>query len=191
MLTLKRYIIVILLLLQNKTVNAMAEIRPATSTPRSRTTAENMEEGSARKASIRTNLSAESDASDGKPKDGSMDKLSKAAPAVSSAGLKVLILLAFQNCSKNLLVRYVMKDQPKFLTSAAVVGSETTKFTLSVLWILLYERQSVHSIIEFLKNDFKTTLLVIVPASAYNLQLSLEYVAMANLDAAMVGLYKR
>jgi len=188
MLTLKRYIIVILLLLQNKTVNAMAEIRPATSTPRSRTTAENMEEGSARKASIRTNLSAESDASDGKPKDGSMDKLSKAAPAVSSAGLKVLILLAFQNCSKNLLVRYVMKDQPKFLTSAAVVGSETTKFTLSVLWILLYERQSVHSIIEFLKNDFKTTLLVIVPASAYNLQLSLEYVAMANLDAAMVGL---
>ena len=106
-------------------------------------------------------------------------------PVVSNMGLKVLMLLAVQNCSKNLLVRYVMKDSPKFLTSAAVVGSESTKLTLSILYILLVEKQSFASIVDFLKRDWHTTLLVIVPASAYNLQMSLEYVAMANLDAAM------
>lgn len=31
----------------------------------------------------------------------------------------------------------------------------------------------------------KNTMLVAVPASAYNLQTSLEYIALANLDAAM------
>ena len=117
------------------------------------------------------------------PPSPSTDK--SAPPVVTNMGLKVLLLLAFQNCSKNLLVRYVMKDSPKFLTSAAVVGSESTKLTLSVLYILLVEKQSAHSIYDFLKRDWHTTLLVIVPASAYNLQMSLEYVAMANLDAAM------
>lgn len=104
---------------------------------------------------------------------------------VSSTGLKVLLLLTIQNCSKTLLVRYVMKDSAKFLTSAAVIGSETTKLTLSILYILLVEKKSFQSIVEFLKNDWQTTLLVVVPASAYNLQMTLEYVAMANLDAAM------
>lgn len=106
-------------------------------------------------------------------------------PVVTATGLKVLVLLAIQNCTKNLLVRYVMKDQPKFLTSAAVVGSESTKLTLSILYILLVEKRSVQSIIQFLKSDWHTTMLVLVPASAYNLQMSLEYVAMASLDAAI------
>ena len=132
-----------------------------------------------------------SDVEGGAVRDDGMDKSSsnnnKANPAavVSSTGLKVLCLLAVQNCSKNLLVRSVMKDQPKFLTSAAVVGSEATKLTMSILYILLVEKKSFQSIVEFLKNDMKTTILVLVPASAYNLQMTLEYVAMANLDAAM------
>lgn len=110
----------------------------------------------------------------------------KPAPGeISSTALKVLLLLAIQNCTKTLLVRSVMKDQPKFLTSAAVVGSEATKLTMSVLYILLVEKKSFGSIIEFLRNDVKTLILVLVPASAYNLQMTLEYVAMANLDAAM------
>jgi UDP-sugar transporter A1/2/3 len=46
-------------------------------------------------------------------------------PGITSMGLKVLILLAFQNSSKNLLMRFVMKEKPEFLTSAAVISSGT------------------------------------------------------------------
>jgi len=104
---------------------------------------------------------------------------------ISAMGLKVLLLLAVQNSSKNLLMRYVMKEKPTFLTSAAVIGSESIKFILSILYILLIEKKSMGSIIQYLKDDWKNTLLVSVPASAYNLQMTLEYIALANLDAAM------
>lgn len=104
---------------------------------------------------------------------------------ISSMGLKVLLLLAVQNSSKNLLMRYVMKEKPEFLTSAAVIGSECTKLTLSVLYILLIDKNSVGSIFQYFRENLKTALLVTVPATAYNLQLTLEYIALANLDAAM------
>lgn len=104
---------------------------------------------------------------------------------ISAMGLKVLLLLAVQNSSKNLLMRYVMKEKPKFLTSAAVIGSECTKLFLSVLYIVFIEKKSLGSIVRYFKENLKTTLLVSVPASAYNLQMTLEYIALANLDAAM------
>lgn len=104
---------------------------------------------------------------------------------ITATGLKVLILLAVQNCSKNLLLRYVMKEKPAFLTSAAVIGVEMTKLTFSTLYILLVDRRSLHSIYVFMKEDYRNLLLLSVPAAAYNLQSSLEYVALANLDAAM------
>jgi len=104
---------------------------------------------------------------------------------VSKTGLMVLILLAVQNCSKNLLMRYVMKDRPKFLTSAAVLGSEFIKLSLSTLYILLVMKKPFSSILTYLHQDRRNTLLLAVPASAYNLQMSLEYVALANLDAAV------
>jgi len=104
---------------------------------------------------------------------------------ISTMGLKVLLLLAVQNSSKNLLMRYVMKEKPTFLTSAAVIGSECIKFTTSILYILLIEKNSIGSVIQYFKDDWKNTLLVSVPASAYNLQMTLEYIALANLDAAM------
>lgn len=107
------------------------------------------------------------------------------APLVSRTGLMVLILLAVQNCSKNLIMRSVMKDQPKLLPSAAVMGSEFLKLTCSVLYIVVYEGKPLQSIVQYLKEDHKNTLLVLVPASAYNLQMSLEYVALANLSAAV------
>ena len=50
---------------------------------------------------------------------------------ITRTGLKVLCLLAVQNCSKNLIMRYAVKDKPDFLYSAAVIGSELTKLTLS------------------------------------------------------------
>jgi UDP-sugar transporter A1/2/3 len=104
---------------------------------------------------------------------------------ISAMGLKVLLLLAVQNSSKNLLMRYVMKEKPDFLSSAAVIGSECTKLTLSLFYILFIEKNSFGSIIQYFKDDWKNTLLVSVPASAYNLQMTLEYIALANLDAAM------
>ena len=104
---------------------------------------------------------------------------------LSRTGLQVLILLAVQNCSKNLLLRYVMKDRPDFLTSAAVLGCEATKLTLSVLYILLIDRRSLGSIYQFLKDDYRNMILLSVPAAAYNFQMSLEYVALANLNAAV------
>jgi len=82
-------------------------------------------------------------------------------------------------------MRYVMKEKPEFLTSAAVIGSECTKLSLSLFYILFIEKQSYQTIIQYFKDDWKNTMLVTVPASAYNLQMTLEYVALANLDAAM------
>jgi solute carrier family 35 (UDP-sugar transporter), member A1/2/3 len=105
---------------------------------------------------------------------------------ISAMGFKVLILLALQNSSKNLLLRFVMRKRPEFLTSAAVIGSELTKLTLSVLYIVVVERKSMSSIVDYVvRIDVKNTILVVVPASAYNLQMTLEYIALANLDAAM------
>ena len=37
---------------------------------------------------------------------------------ISAMGLKVLVLLALQNSFKNILMRFVMKDQPSFLLIA-------------------------------------------------------------------------
>ena len=50
---------------------------------------------------------------------------------MTATGLKVLALLAVQNSSKNLLLRFVMKEHPKFLKSAAILGVETVKLGAS------------------------------------------------------------
>ena len=107
------------------------------------------------------------------------------ASGISKMGYIVLILLAIQNCSKNLLMRYVMKDSPKFFTSTAVLCCECLKFTLSVLYIVLVQKKSVRSIRTYLEQDMTNTLLLAVPATAYNLQMKLEYVALTKLDAAI------
>lgn len=105
---------------------------------------------------------------------------------LTSTGLKVLALLAFQNCSKNLLTRFVMaRSNDNFLLSAAVIGSELTKLTLSTLYILLIDRRPLSSIVTFLKEDWWNSLLLVVPATTYNAQQTLEYVALANIDASV------
>mmetsp|Transcript_25638 Transcript_25638/g.52495 ORF Transcript_25638/g.52495 Transcript_25638/m.52495 type:complete len:415 (-) Transcript_25638:96-1340(-) len=103
---------------------------------------------------------------------------------VTKKGLQVLVLLAVQNCSKNLLMRYVMKSQPDFLTSVAVIGVETLKLVFSTIYILAIERKSLTTIVTYMHEDWKGSLLLAVPAAAYSLQMSLEYVALANIDAA-------
>ena len=104
---------------------------------------------------------------------------------VSSFGLKILCLLAVQNCFKNLLMRYVMKDKPDFLTSAAVIGVEVVKLVLCVLYILIIDKRPLSSIYTFMRDDYKHAILLAIPAAAYSFQMSMEYVALANLNAAI------
>jgi len=77
------------------------------------------------------------------------------------------------------------QDKPDFLYSAAVIGSELTKLTLSTLWILVVEKGNVMNILTFLKLDWWNAVLLTVPAAVYNLQQTLEYVALSNLDASI------
>jgi UDP-sugar transporter A1/2/3 len=109
----------------------------------------------------------------------------KDASVVTSLGLKILCLLAVQNCMKNLLMRYIMKEKPNFLTSAAVIGVEIVKLILCVLYILLIDKRPLSSIYTFMRDDYKHAILLTIPAAAYSFQMSMEYVALANLDAAV------
>ena len=104
---------------------------------------------------------------------------------LSTTGFYVLLLLAFQNCSKNLLLRHVMKDHPKFLTSAAILGVEGMKLILSLMYIVFIEQRSVFSAVTFMKQDQRNTFLMVVPATLYSIQMSLEYIALGNIDAAV------
>jgi UDP-sugar transporter A1/2/3 len=104
--------------------------------------------------------------------------------ALTTTGLKVLALLAFQNAFKNLLMRFVMKDHGGFLLSTAVIVVEVLKLFFSTCYIVFYQKQSALSIVTFIRSDWKNTLLLIVPATSYSLQMSLEYIAMANIDPA-------
>lgn len=104
--------------------------------------------------------------------------------ALTSTGLKVLGLLAFQNAFKNILMRFVMKDHGGFLLSTAVIVVEVLKLMFSAAYIVFYQKQSALSIVTFIRSDWTNTLLLIVPAISYSLQMSLEYVAMANIDPA-------
>jgi hypothetical protein len=79
---------------------------------------------------------------------------------ITKMGYAVLILLAVQNCSKNLLMRYVLKDRPEFLTSAAVLGCEFTKLSMSVMYIVFVEKKPFYSILQYLRLDMKNTLLL-------------------------------
>lgn len=103
---------------------------------------------------------------------------------ITSMGLKVLGLLAFQNAFKNILMRVVMKDHAGFLLSTAVIVVELLKLLFSTLYIMFVMKQSPFSIIQYVRAEWKNSVLLVVPACAYSLQMSLEYVAMANIDPA-------
>ena len=105
--------------------------------------------------------------------------------SVTSTGLKVLVLLAVQNCSKNLLLRFVMKEHPKFLTSAAILGVESVKMVLALLYIVFIERRPASSAVQFIKQDRRNTALMCVPATLYSVQMTLEYIALGNIDASV------
>jgi solute carrier family 35 (UDP-sugar transporter), member A1/2/3 len=117
-----------------------------------------------------------------------LSKMTATAPGntvLTRTGLMVLGLLSFQNCFKNLLMRSIMKDQPKFLTSVAVLGAELIKLFASVAYILWIQKRPLISIAQYLRKDFRNTLLLAIPACLYNVNQSLEYVALAHLNAAV------
>ncbi|KAJ8600918.1 hypothetical protein CTAYLR_005071 [Chrysophaeum taylorii] len=109
---------------------------------------------------------------------------SDATSGVSTAGLKVLALLAIQNCAKNLVMRAAVRGDAHFLYSAAVIGTEGTKCTLSTLYVLC-TGGTPKSISIYLWNERRKFLLLSVPAGIYNFQQTLEYVALKNLNAAI------
>ena len=104
---------------------------------------------------------------------------------ISSAGYKVLLLLAVQNCVKNLVTRVAVQGDAHFLYSAAVLATESTKCTASLLYIFLVERGTPAGVIRYLRAEWKKFLLLMVPAAVYNFQQMLEYVALKNLDPAL------
>jgi UDP-sugar transporter A1/2/3 len=110
---------------------------------------------------------------------------SSTTSVVTRLGLLALLLLTLHNCLSMLLIRFVMKDQPNFLASAAVLVSELIKLVCSCSYILFIQKNSIGSIAKFLKEDRKNTMLLVVPACAYNFQMSMAYVALANIDAAL------
>lgn len=82
-------------------------------------------------------------------------------------------------------MRYVMKEKPDFLKSAAVIGIELLKLAFSTAYILFVEKKPFSSIITFMREDYKNSILLAFPAAAYSLQMTLEFVALSNIDAAV------
>jgi len=99
-------------------------------------------------------------------------KPTASSPALASAwGYKFLFLLAIQSTVKNLVLRFVMRDQPKFLISTAVIGVQVIRMALCVSYILFVEKQSFSSILIFLRDDWRNSFLLLFPASAYSIQM--------------------
>ncbi|GAX22878.1 solute carrier family 35 (UDP-sugar transporter), member A1/2/3 [Fistulifera solaris] len=115
----------------------------------------------------------------------SNESSSSTTSVLTRLGLLALLLLTLHNCFSMLLIRFVMKNQPNFLASAAVLVSELIKLAGSCSYILFIQKKSIGSIAKFLKEDRKNTMLLVVPACAYNFQMSMAYVALANIDAAL------
>lgn len=54
-----------------------------------------------------------------------------------------------------------------------------------MIYIVFVDKRSLLSIFRFLRLDWWNSVLLAVPAAVYNLQQTLEYVALSNLDAAI------
>jgi UDP-sugar transporter A1/2/3 len=53
------------------------------------------------------------------------------------------------------------------------------------MYIVFIEQRSVYSAVTFMKQDQRNTLLMAVPATLYSIQMSLEYIALGSIDAAI------
>jgi len=112
------------------------------------------------------------------------DPPKKGDGGISSAGLKVLCLLAVQNCVKNLVMRAAVKGDAHFLYSAAVIATEGTKCLSSCCYVLATGGTPA-DIYGYLRREWRKFMLLAVPAGIYNFQQTLEYVALRNLNPAL------
>eukprot|EP00635_Sarcinochrysidales_sp_CCMP3193_P007366 CAMPEP_0118906580 /NCGR_PEP_ID=MMETSP1166-20130328/10290_1 /TAXON_ID=1104430 /ORGANISM="Chrysoreinhardia sp, Strain CCMP3193" /LENGTH=421 /DNA_ID=CAMNT_0006845903 /DNA_START=38 /DNA_END=1303 /DNA_ORIENTATION=- len=104
---------------------------------------------------------------------------------LTRTAVMVLGFLALQNCAKNIVMRAAVRGKVDFLYSAAVIATEGLKCVAAGLWVVLIDGGSLRSIYRYLRVEWRKTLLLTVPAAIYNLQKTLEYVALRNLNAAV------
>lgn len=101
-----------------------------------------------------------------------------------------LIVLCVQNSTLAILMRLsTVGSEKHFLASTAVVLAELFKVCGSVVLLLKHERNAGNTasslrIVCMIINDKKEMLRISVPAILYYIQNNLQYVAIANLDAA-------
>ena len=98
-------------------------------------------------------------------------------------------MLTFQNAALILSMRWTrIQPGPMYITTTAVVFSETLKMIIS-LFLVLREKESLSAFVRFLYEslvvNWRDTLLLSVPAVVYMVQNNLQYVAVSNLDAAV------
>ena len=110
---------------------------------------------------------------------------------ISSEALKYgsLVLLVLQNSSVFVVTRYsrIGKHRP-YLASVVVLLVEIIKFVLCLALILRDSHYSPRSMLLALRRhvfyEWRTTLLLGIPAACYALQNNLIFVAIGNLSAA-------
>lgn len=102
-------------------------------------------------------------------------------PARSRMAYASLSLLAVQNCSAVLIMRWTRATpgQNDYNTQTAVVTQEVFKTVASVI-LVLWERGEIRSTFRHVPELLKTS----VPAVLYLIQNNLQYVAVSNLHAA-------
>jgi hypothetical protein len=80
---------------------------------------------------------------------------------VGHLGLIALFVLTLQNSFKSIFMRFIMKDQPEFLLSTAIVTVEVLKLVLCLLYIQFVEMKPLESIGAFLRQGIIIILISI------------------------------
>ena len=100
-----------------------------------------------------------------------------------------LLVLTFQNALLILSMRWTrIQPGPMYISTTAVVFSETLKMLIS-LCLILFQKESLPAFCRFLYESlvvkWRDTLMLSIPAVVYMVQNNLQYVAVSNLDAAV------
>jgi UDP-sugar transporter A1/2/3 len=82
-----------------------------------------------------------------------------------------------------------VQDGDMYITTTAVVLSETLKIVLCLIILFFSLKVSIKDYLLYLYNalivEWKDTIMLSVPAIVYMIQNNLQYVAVSNLEAAV------
>lgn len=96
-----------------------------------------------------------------------------------------LVLLAVQNCSQMLMMRFAVTHQP-YIKSTAVVMQECIKLCISLVFCVVIDGNSPAQVAKIIQTMFteraSETAKMAVPGILYAIQNNLLYVAMTNLE---------